>query len=155
MNFATPKNQAHTVNGPATQNSIRLVIADDRAPAREGLRAFLTAPNPEFGLDWSEQKCLPVQIVGEASDGLQAVQLVDRLRPDVVIMDVRMPGLDGIQATRMIKSQWPDVRVIILTFYGAHYEEAIRAGADAFLLKGCPPASLYECLVKVGLKLGG
>jgi DNA-binding NarL/FixJ family response regulator len=137
------------------RESIRLVIADDRLPAREGLKALLAAPDPEIGHRIWDQECLPIQVVGEASDGLQAVQLVNEQHPDLVIMDVRMPGIDGIQATRLIKSQCKDVGVIILTFYGAHREEAMQAGADAFLLKGCPPETLLECLVKIGLKLGG
>lgn len=137
------------------RGSIRLVIADDRVPAREGLKALLAAPDPTIGRRLWDQECLPIQVVGEANDGIQAVQLVDLLQPDVVIMDVRMPGMDGIQATRMIKSKFDEVGVIILSMYGAHREEALQAGADAFLLKGCPPETLLECLVKIGLKLGG
>jgi DNA-binding NarL/FixJ family response regulator len=137
-----------------TQRSIRLVIADDRVPAREGLKALLAAPDPEIAHRLWDQECLPIQVVGEANDGLQAVQLANLLHPDVIIMDVRMPGMDGIQATRLIKTGCKNVGVIILTFYGAHREDAIQAGADAYLLKGCPPETLIECLIKIGLKMG-
>lgn len=149
------QNQEVVVAKMSIQKTIRLVIADDRLPAREGLKALLSAPDPSIGKRIWNQESLPIQVIAEACDGIQAVQLVNLLRPDVVIMDVLMPGLNGIQATRLIKSKFPEVGIIILSFYGAHRGEAMNAGADAFFLKGCSPETLLECLVKIGLRLGG
>ncbi len=118
---------------------MKILIVEDRPPARAGLCAFLVALDSGLGVD----------VVGEAADGLQAVQQVEQLQPDVVIMDVRMPGMDGIQATRMIKCRWPKVAVVILTLYAGYRSEARQAGADAFLLKGCPPDDLLECLRQI------
>lgn len=137
----------------ATKGSLRLIIADDRDPAREGLKAFLAALDDEFHCKGNGLRRMPICVVGEARDGLQAVQLVDTLHPDVVIMDVRMPGIDGIQATKMIKKRWPGVAIIILSFYGIYREEAKQAGADAFFLKGCDPDELLNCLIEIGLQL--
>jgi DNA-binding NarL/FixJ family response regulator len=77
-----------------------------------------------------------VNVVGEAANGEMALRLVEELRPDVVIMDVEMPGLDGLTATEQIKRRWPEVRVVVLTLYPGHRARARAAGADAFLLKG-------------------
>jgi DNA-binding NarL/FixJ family response regulator len=104
---------------------VRVLIADDQRPTRRALSALLTLL-PQ-----------PVNVVGEAGDGETAVRLVEELRPDVVIMDVQMPGLDGLAAARQIKRRWPEVRVVILTLYPGYRARARAAGADAFLLKGC------------------
>jgi DNA-binding NarL/FixJ family response regulator len=111
------------------------LIVDD-SPHRAGLQAALVA------LDAS----LEVNVAGEAADGLQAIRQVEQLSPDVVVMDVRMPGMDGIQATRLIKRRWPEVCVVVLTLYDDYRAEALQAGADAFLLKGCPFDDLLDCL---------
>lgn len=112
---------------------VRVVIAEDQRPARQGLIALLTT--------WPE-----VKVVGEAENGRQAVMLVEESHPDVVLMDVRMPVMDGIAATWFIKHHWPQVRVVILTLYGSHRGEALGAGADAFLIKGCPTEDLVASL---------
>ena len=104
------------------KETIRILIADDQKRARKGLRALL-ATRPEL------------EVVGEAADGEEAVRLAEALHPDVVLMDVRMPGLDGIEATRRIKEAHPEIKVIVLTMYRVHQAEAVEAGADAFLLK--------------------
>jgi DNA-binding NarL/FixJ family response regulator len=114
-------------------NVTRVLIADDNARSRNGLRALLTT-------------CLEVAIVGEASDGREAVRLVEERHPDVVVMDAQMPAMDGLAATREIKKQWPDTRVVVLTMYGSHQAEAVSAGADVFLVKGCPPEDLLEAI---------
>jgi DNA-binding NarL/FixJ family response regulator len=116
------------------QNARRVLIADDRARSRRGLRALL-ATQP--GID----------IVGEASDGREAVQLVEESRPDAVLMDAKMPAMDGLAATRLIKERWPEVRVVVLTMYGAHRADALASGADAFLVKGCPADELLEAIL--------
>jgi DNA-binding NarL/FixJ family response regulator len=111
----------------------RVLIADDRPRSRSGLRAVL-ALRPE------------IEIVGEAADGQEAVRLVAECRPDVVLMDARMPVLDGVEATCLIKERWPEIRVVVLTMYPMYREDALAAGADAFLVKGCPPGRLLAAL---------
>ncbi len=103
---------------------IRIVIADDQMLFREGLRTLLST-RPDL------------EIVGEASDGEEAVALVETLRPAVVLMDLRMPRLDGIQATARIRERWPSVAILVLTTFDddANLFGALRAGADGYLLK--------------------
>ncbi|MCU0522663.1 MAG: response regulator transcription factor, partial [Anaerolineae bacterium] len=88
-----------------------------------------------------------LQVVGEAADGREALEHVELARPDVVVMDARMPKLDGPAATRLIKDRWPDVRVIILSMYALHEGEALAAGADVFLIKGCAPEALLGAIL--------
>jgi DNA-binding NarL/FixJ family response regulator len=78
-----------------------------------------------------------VAIVGEAFNGIQAIDLLPSLSPDIVVMDASMPLMGGIEATRIMKQRWPDVRVVILTIYPYLQEETRSAGADAVLMKGC------------------
>jgi len=108
-----------------------VLIADDQALVRVGLRKIL-----EFEPD--------TEVVGEAVDGEDAVRQAARLRPDVVLMDIRMPVLDGIEATRRISQALPTTRVLILTTFGldAYVYEALRAGASGFLLKDAPPEEI-------------
>jgi len=113
----------------------RLVIADDSPRARHGQRALL-AIQP-----W-------IKVVGEAADGEQAIHLVEALRPDGVMLDVRMPGMDGLQAARLIKSRWPEIKVIVMSMYAAYRDEALAAGAEAFLVKGCPVKELLDAIKK-------
>jgi DNA-binding NarL/FixJ family response regulator len=112
---------------------IQVLIVDDRRRSRCGLRVLL-ATYPE------------VNVVGEAVNGREAVQLVSERQPDVVLMDVRMPIMDGLEATRLIKRKCPDVKVVVLTMYDTHRSEALAAGADSFLLKGCPSGDLLDAI---------
>jgi DNA-binding NarL/FixJ family response regulator len=113
--------------------SVRVLLADDQALVRTGFRMIL-GEEPSIG------------VVGEAADGLEAVELARGLRPDVVLMDIRMPGIDGIEATRRILAQPldPPVRVLILTTFdlNEYVYEALRAGASGFLLKDVPAEQL-------------
>ena len=104
-------------------NGFSVLIVDDRSQAREGLKALLAT-------------ALAVQVVGEASDGKEAIDLVEKCQPDVVLMDASMPIMDGLEATRLVKAQWPEVRVIVLTLHTVLRAEALAAGADVFLVKG-------------------
>ncbi len=112
----------------------RVLIVDDSSQAREGLKALLATA--------------PVKVVGEAADGREAVHLIEVRQPDVVLMDASMPVLDGLEATRLIKAQWPAVRVIVLTIHTGLRAEALAAGADAFLVKGCPASELLVAILE-------
>lgn len=114
---------------------IRVLLADDQPLLRMGFRMVLEAHE---GL----------QVVGEAADGREAVTAVADLNPDVIIMDVRMPGLDGIEATRQIVAARPDTRVLILTTFDIdeYAVEGLKAGASGFLLKDVPPAELVSAI---------
>jgi DNA-binding NarL/FixJ family response regulator len=116
---------------------LRVLIADDRARTRRALRALLAA-HPGF------------EVVGEAADGEEAIAAVERLRPDVVVLDVRMPRLDGIAATARIKGRWPDIRVVAHSLAVERRGDALAAGADAFVLKGAPTDELLSALRAVG-----
>jgi len=85
-------------------------------------------------------------LIGEAVDGEEAVAEVERLRPDIVILDIRMPRLDGIAATAQIKARWPEIRVIAHSLAEELSENALAAGADAFVPKGAPAEALLEAL---------
>ena len=108
-----------------------LLIADDQALVRVGLRKIMES-EPE------------TTVVGEAGDGAEAVSAARRLRPDVVLMDIRMPVLDGIEATRRIARAQPATRVLILTTFGldSYVYDALRAGASGFMLKDAPPEEI-------------
>jgi predicted Fe-Mo cluster-binding NifX family protein/CheY-like chemotaxis protein len=86
-------------------------------------------------------------VVGEAADGQESVQQVEHCRPNVVLMDMQMPGTNGLEATRRIKCRWPKVKIIALTLHPRYQAEAFAAGADAFLLKGCDPELLRDAIL--------
>ena len=126
---------------------IRLLIADDAARSRDGLRALLDTLRLKRWSDAGPEYPREVEVVAVAADGREAVQLVEQFRPDVVLMDARMPVMDGLEATRLIKDRWPEVKLVVLTMYRAFRTEALAAGADAFLVKGCPPEHLLEAIL--------
>jgi DNA-binding NarL/FixJ family response regulator len=112
---------------------IRAVVADDQAVVRGGLRLILEASGE-------------IEVVGEAEDGAAAVELVRELKPDIVLMDIRMPVMDGIEATRRLATAGLDARVLVLTTYGLdeYVYEALKAGAAGFLIKTESPERLVE-----------
>ena len=120
---------------------IRLLIADDRRRTRRALQALLAA-HPGF------------EVVGEASTGDEAVARVADLQPDVVLMDVRMPGMDGIVATAHIKSRWPAIRVVVHSMALEHRDDALAAGADAFVPKSVLPDELVQALQRANSRDG-
>ncbi len=114
--------------------SVRVLLADDHKILREGLRRSLEVQ----GLD----------VVGEAADGEEAIEMAEDLRPDVVLMDVTMPVLDGVEATRRIRQRLPEVRVVVLTMHADEttMARAIRVGADGYLVKDCSSDEIAEAL---------
>jgi DNA-binding NarL/FixJ family response regulator len=116
---------------------IRVLLADDQALVRAGFRALLDAQDH-------------IEVVAEAADGEEAVKLARTLQPDIVLMDIRMPGMDGLQATRAIASDdaLKEVRVVILTTFDLdeYVFEALRVGASGFLVKSTEPAELVHAV---------
>jgi DNA-binding NarL/FixJ family response regulator len=112
---------------------IRVLLVDDQHLIRAGLKMLCEA-QPDL------------EVVGEAENGRDAITLAARLRPDVVVMDLRMPGVDGITATSRILSERPATRILVLTTFGddEHLYPALNAGACGFLLKDAPPADLLD-----------
>jgi DNA-binding NarL/FixJ family response regulator len=129
--------------GSAGKKSVRVLLVDDSAKARNGLRALLSTIRSATAINEAQ---LAFEIIGEASNGREAVQLVAKHQPDAVLLDAQMPEMDGLEATRMIKKQWPKVRVVMLTMYAKYEIEALQAGIDSFLVKGCPTADLLNAL---------
>jgi DNA-binding NarL/FixJ family response regulator len=120
-----------------TASPIKVVLADDQALVRAGFRSLLDAQDD-------------IEVVGEASSGDEAVRLASELSPDVVLMDIRMPGMDGLAATRAIAEdeRLTDVRIVVLTTFGLdeYVFEAIRAGASGFLVKDTEPNELVQAV---------
>jgi NarL family two-component system response regulator YdfI len=114
---------------------IRILIADDHLIVREGLHMILES-RAEF------------EIVGEAADGEAAVQLTETTQPDVVLMDLRMPGMDGLRAIQQIRARWPEVAVVILTTYNEDdlMLRGLRAGARSYLLKDTDRETLFSTI---------
>jgi DNA-binding NarL/FixJ family response regulator len=117
---------------------IRVILADDHTLVRAGMRALL-------------EKLPKVEVVGEAGDGRQALQLVKRHRPDVVLMDISMPGLNGLDASQRMTVEYPDARVIILSMHDneEYYWRALKAGAAGYLLKKAATTELGIALEQV------
>jgi DNA-binding NarL/FixJ family response regulator len=116
-------------------SGIRVLLADDQTLFREGLRTLLSV---QTGFE----------VVGEASNGEEALRLVARLRPNVVLMDLRMPVMDGVAATRRLRAENPDVHVLVLTTFDddEYVFEALRSGAVGYLLKDAPTSDLVNAI---------
>jgi DNA-binding NarL/FixJ family response regulator len=127
--------EASTAETPA---EITCLIVDDHEVVREGLRLSLSrAPH--------------IRVIGEASDGASAVTLAERRRPDVVIMDVRMPGMDGLEATKLLSQSSPDTKVLIFTAYSERslLGRGLESGAKGYILKEAPHGTLLRAIEKV------
>ncbi len=112
---------------------MRILIADDQKRTRQSLRALLSTSLPETQI-W------------EATNGAEALKLAEDIHPQLLVMDIRMPGIDGLAATRGIKSRWPEIKVLVLSMYQGQQEEARAAGADLFVSKGESPERLLCAL---------
>ena len=126
-----PSNSSHQ----SDQSRIRVLIVDDMPQVREDLRVLLQLSNE-------------IEVVGEAGDGLEAIQQAERYHPDVVIMDMEMPVIDGLQATEQIKGRLLAKRVVILSVHSEKedIERAMQSGADAFVQKGSSYLTLIEAI---------
>jgi DNA-binding NarL/FixJ family response regulator len=124
----------------ASGERIRVLIVDDHTMVRQGLRTFL-----ELHGDSSE---LPIQVIGEAVNGVEAIELARRAHPDIILLDLVMPEMDGIEATPRIIECSPDSRIIILTSFGEEDKviSAVQAGAHGYLLKDIAPDKLVEAI---------
>lgn len=128
------------MNASGTRTSpIRVVIVDDHPLFRDGIRERLESGDGT------------ITVIGEAGDGNQAQQLVATLTPDVVLMDISMPGMNGIEATRLIHAEYPNVAIIILSVYDddQYVHAAITAGASGYLLKTVEAAELRDSVARV------
>lgn len=118
--------------------TIRVVLADDHAVVREGTRQLL-------------EREKDITVVGEASDGQEAIELVESLQPDVVVMDVRMPSVGGVDATKVIKERFPNVEVLVMSAYDddEFVFALLEAGASGYLLKTAPVKELVKAIHEV------
>ncbi len=114
---------------------IRVLIADDHTIVRAGVRMLLdTEPD--------------IQVIGEALNGQEAVDLAEKLRPNVTLMDIAMPGVDGLQATRQIKARFPDIHILVLTMHRSdeYLFEMLKAGASGYVIKGAETDELIHAV---------
>lgn len=119
-------------------DTIRVLLAEDHTIVRKGLRSLL-------------DRDIGIKIVGEAEDGREAVKKAEKLQPDVVVMDIAMPGLNGLEATRQLKKRFPEMKFIILTVHDneEYILQTLRAGASGYLIKKAAPADLIEAIQAV------
>lgn len=120
--------------------NVRVLLADDHTLVRAGLRKLL-------------ESIPSMEVVGEAGDGLELLELVEKLQPQMVLMDIAMPGLNGLEATGRLVKAWPGIRVLILSMHqnGEYVRQALRQGAAAYLLKDAAPLEL-ELAIRAVLK---
>lgn len=116
-------------------DQIRVLVADDHTIVRSGVRLLLEG-EPD------------IEVVGEALDGHEAIAQAESLHPDVILMDIAMPGLDGLEATKRIKARWPEIDVLVLTMHRTddYFFEMLKAGASGYVLKGAQTDELIHAL---------
>jgi len=114
--------------------TLKIMIVEDNPRARRALKALISQ---QAGID----------VTAEASNGQEAIGNIQGQVPDIVLMDMRMPVMDGLEATKIIKKTWPQIRIVILTMYPDCQSDVMSAGADAFLVKGCPPEGLVAAVM--------
>jgi two-component system response regulator NreC len=119
-------------------DQISVLIADDHTIVRSGVRLLLEAEND-------------IQVVGEALNGIEALELAESLQPDVVLMDISMPEMDGLEATQQLKSRFPHINVLVLTMHRSddYFFEMLKAGASGYILKGAKTSELISAVRKV------
>ena len=117
---------------------IRIVLADDHQVVRKGFKALLSA-EPDFS------------VVGEAGDGLEALTIIERLEPEIVVLDLMMSGINGLEVTRQLNKKSPKTSIVILSMHSneAYVLEALRSGAKAYILKESPPEELIKAIREV------
>ena len=120
----------------SVEPQIKIAIADDHKIFRDGIKMPLSGKKD-------------LKMLWEAEDGKDMMHKIAIKKPEVLLMDIRMPVMDGLQATRTIKARWPRIKVIILSMYGDYEAQALAAGADAFVNKGEPPTRLLQALDSV------
>ena len=118
-------------------DKITVLIADDGPSIRDGLQSILRA-YPD------------IKVVGEATNGVEAIARAEQLQPGVILMDAQMPELDGIAATRQIKERWPNIKILLLTVHVEYIEAALAAGADGYLLKDSGGQELLQAIKELG-----
>ncbi len=114
---------------------MEIMIVDDSLPSRRALKALLSQQSG-------------IQVIAEISNGMDAINFIQNRIPDLILMDVRMPVMDGLEMTKLIKRDWPRIKIIILTMYPDCQAEALSAGADAFLVKGCTLEEIISTISK-------
>ena len=117
-------------------NKIRILIVDDSLSFRKGIRALLSIQSD-------------MEVIGDASDGSTAMEMIPGLNPELVLLDECMPGMSGSEVTRQLKNLWPHIKVILLTMYSDRESLAIEAGVDAFLIKGIPPEHILAMIREI------
>lgn len=125
-------------NGQTATQVVRVLITDDQTLFRSGLARLL-------------QEDPRVEVVGQAVDGLDAVKRAGALKPDVILMDIKMPNLDGVEATRKIVAEHPEIKILVLTTFDAdsYVLQALRAGASGYVLKNSQPAAIVSSILAV------
>jgi len=119
-------------------DKIRVLLAEDHTIVRKGLRSLLEG---EAG----------IEVIGEAEDGREAIKLADKLHPDIVVMDIAMPGLNGLEATRQLKKRFPEMKILILTMHAneEYILQTLKAGALGYLVKKAAPSELISAIKAV------
>lgn len=113
-----------------------MLVVDDNTRTRQALVAYISTQSG-------------IRVVAEASNGSEACTMIQGQVPDIVLMDARMPVMDGLEAVRIIKKNWPQVKIVLMTMYPDYQTDALTAGADAFLVKGCPLQEMIGMIHKL------